>query len=110
MSEKPIVFNYNDYLKLKEEVDRLRQENTNLRMRIEEEDKRQDGWSLCSAETPDGAGLYLTTVKLYGQNGKWDGESTTTSADHFHRHKWLGRKQDDVIAWQPLPEPWREKC
>ena len=45
MSEKPIVFNYNDYLKLKEEVDRLRQENTNLRirMRIEEEDKRQEG-------------------------------------------------------------------
>ena len=44
MSEKPIVFNYNDYLKLKEEVDRLRQENTNLRirMRIEEEDKHQE--------------------------------------------------------------------
>ena len=44
MSEKPIVFNYNDYLKLKEEVDRLRQENTNLRirMRIEEEDTRQE--------------------------------------------------------------------
>lgn len=44
MSEKPIVFNYNDYLKLKEEVDRLRQENTNLRirLRIEEEDKRQE--------------------------------------------------------------------
>lgn len=40
MSEKPIVFNYNDYLKLKEEVDRLRQENTNLR--IEVEDKRQE--------------------------------------------------------------------
>lgn len=44
MSEKPIVFNYNDYLKLKEEVDRLRQENTNLRirLRIEVEDKRQE--------------------------------------------------------------------
>lgn len=45
MNEKPIVFNYNDYLKLKEEVDRLRQENTNLRirLRIEVEDKRQEG-------------------------------------------------------------------
>ncbi len=44
MSEKPIVFNYNDYLKLKEENEKLRQENTNLRirMRIEEEDKRQE--------------------------------------------------------------------
>ena len=52
-------------------------------------------------------GFYLITVKVYIDNN-WDGKTVGTSATHWHNKKWLGRIQDDVIAWAPMPEPYKE--
>ena len=66
-----------------------------------EQDEKENGWIPVSERLPEG-GIYITTLdgELVGQeepftgmcgieNGKWDDE-------------------DCVIAWMPLPEPYKE--
>lgn len=67
-------------------------------------------WIPCSERLPEESGQYLITVKyehvdgyedIYAEHGVWEGE------------KWdmfcFGHcgKVEDIIAWQPLPEPYR---
>ena len=118
MSEKPIALNYNDYLKLKEEVDRLRQENTNLRIRLRSEESIcKEGWIPVDEKLPehdeDG---YSTYVLASFSNAtipaicvcEW-----TTGEPYWHEgdeEKTLEEYGLIVNAWQPLPKPWRDKC
>jgi hypothetical protein len=57
-------------------------------------------------DKPEVAGLYLITVKIYLDNKPTD---VTTSSAHWHDKRWLGRDQDDVVAWAELPKPYREE-
>ena len=125
MSEKPIVFNYNDYLKLKEEVDQLRQENTNLRIKLRicesgcgvKEKICREGWIPVDERLPehdeDGYSTYvLASFSNFTMPAicvcEW-----TTGEPYWHEgdeEKTLEEYGLIVNAWQPLPKPWRDKC
>ena len=63
------------------------------------EKARGQEWILCEEKLPEADGLYLATFALIGipkfsnvesfKNGKWE----------YHNGY--------IIAWQPLPEPWK---
>lgn len=68
-------------------------------------------WIPCSERLPEESGQYLITVKyehvdgyedIYDEHGDWDGEEW----DMFC----FGHcgKVESIIAWMPLPEPYRE--
>ena len=54
-------------------------------------------WIPCSERLPSKKGTYLVTVKLFGVTfGRFTGQRNDL---HF---------DSNVIAWQPLPQPYRE--
>lgn len=57
-------------------------------------------------DKPTMPGLYLVTVKLYMDEKPVD---VTTHFSNWHQGEWLGVKDEDVIAWAKLPEPYREE-
>lgn len=62
-------------------------------------------WIPCSERLPSESGNYLITVAdlRLGHNG----EHTVTMADFYAKaKKW--NSIVDVVAWMPLPEPYRE--
>lgn len=61
-------------------------------------------WIPVKDRLPDSPGLYLVTVHL------WDGRKpvgVTTGASNWHAGEWLTYGMDDVIAWAPMPEPYK---
>ena len=70
-------------------------------------------WILCSDRLPEENGQYLITVKykhvndsyedVYAEHGEWlDGEWDMFCFGHCG-------EVEDIIAWLPLPEPYREE-
>jgi len=57
------------------------------------------GWIPCSERLPEEIGTYMTTVD-YGRHGLATGQ-------RFY-HGALGWEDDCVIAWMPLPAPYKE--
>lgn len=65
-------------------------------------------WVPVREQKPHLPGMYLITVKAY-INNKWDGKTVGTSATNWHNNKWLGRIQDDVLAWAKMPAAWTDE-
>ena len=160
---KPMVFNYQDYVRLQEENKRLREENTNLqiRCRIAESEKPDRDCKSCKHNKPDGCSRWNCEYEpvmsdlikksdaikaLYKYNfvskdviereinaipsadrpqWEWIPVSerlpipptfclVTTDGSHgdvidialYMSDGW--HKASEVLAWMPLPEPYRE--
>lgn len=64
-----------------------------------------DGWIPCSQRMPENDGFYLATI-----DGEIAGEDKPFSGlAEFENGKWIDDEEDYqcIIAWQPLPEPYR---
>ena len=57
-------------------------------------------WIPCSERLPEEKGEYLVTI-----NNGW---STWTGTDEYIDGRFWYHGNDTVIAWQPLPEPFRK--
>ena len=64
----------------------------------------QPGWIPCKTALPEHDGEYLVTKKSFGWNCKEYIE--TDIARYEKKDGW--HKADQVLAWQPLPTPYRE--
>ncbi len=59
------------------------------------------GWIPCSERLPEKSGWYLVTVELL------DGRKETNMTLYTPKNMWmLSCNETQVLAWQPLPEPW----
>ena len=68
--------------------------------RIKEEYDITDRWIPCSERLPEKDGWYLVTVQGY---------ETVTDVAPFNYELWKGlASHQEVIAWMPLPMPYRE--
>ena len=70
---------------------------------------KQD-WIPCSKKLPSKNGIYLVTEHYYQiddrrHNGPY---MTKVETVEYYRDKWGRAKFIDVVAWMPLPEPYRE--
>lgn len=61
-------------------------------------------WIPCRERLPEESGEYLTTTRC---DGKINIEISEIDCDGKVK-KWNYISSTDVIAWQPLPEPYRE--
>ena len=63
-------------------------------------------WIPVTERLPDKAGTYLVTYHpRYGDNV--DENVVAIDVDNFGRGLWGNRKRQRVIAWMPLPEPYK---
>ena len=62
----------------------------------------EDKWIPCSERMPEEMGTYLVTLEY-----KEHGTGVTTLWYHGKQFGWDLRAADVVIAWQPLPEPYK---
>ncbi len=79
------------------DLDRTRMVNTALDTVIEAAEETR--WIPCSERLPEEAGTYMTTVD-YGKYGLATGQ-------RYYHGKGLGWEDDCVIAWKPLPQPYK---
>ena len=73
---------------------------------VEAEESR---WIPCSKRTPEKSGVYIVTEKEYSVD---DREHTgrfnlITEQVEFEGGKWRRASFYEVIAWMPLPEPYK---
>lgn len=72
---------------------------------------KQGEWIPCSERLPEEGGFYLVTFKTYG-NGRgviekfYRKTENLWTDDGVHRGFFLN--PDEVTAWMPLPEPYKE--
>ena len=65
-------------------------------------------WILCSERLPDKAGKYIVSVK--NMAGFWILDNPVFVCDYeFDTFIFQGWEDNDVIAWMPLPEPYRKE-
>ena len=69
----------------------------------------QDKWILCKDEQPNKNGFYLVTQQHYdlSTNSKKIGETEVDFAE-FCFGEWRRARTIKVIAWMPLPAPYKE--
>ena len=70
-----------------------------------------DEWIPVSERLPEERGMYLVTEKEFAigdrnHSGKF---KVKTEQVEFHDGKWNRAKFYEVIAWQPLPEPYKKE-
>lgn len=58
----------------------------------------EQNWIPCSERLPEKIGTYMTTLN-YGMHGHAVGQR--------YYHGALGWEDDCVVAWMPLPKPWK---
>ena len=78
-------------------LDRTRMVNTALDTVIEAAEETR--WIPVTEKLPEEVGTYMTTVD-YGKYGLATGQ-------RFYHGKGLGWEDDCVIAWMPLPQPYK---
>ena len=61
-------------------------------------------WIPCSERLPEYCYIYLVTKELYGWNDK---KYIAIDIAEFDENGW--HKNEKVLAWMPLPEPYREE-
>lgn len=78
--------------------------------RVVERAKYNNGWIPCSERLPNRTDLFQTseyTVTMRFVKNRYKGIPFTSHASFdFESKRWLV-KEYEVIAWQPLPEPYR---
>lgn len=68
--------------------------------------KKEYEWIPITESFPDKAGTYLVTYHpCYGDNV--DENVVAIDVDNFGRGLWGNRKRQRVIAWMPLPDPYK---
>ena len=74
---------------------------------VESADATQGEWIPCSERLPNESGEYLATIPL-------DADETYTEVLTFHKGRfyedddeWGATYHDDVLAWMPLPTPYK---
>ena len=75
---------------------------------VEEIEKEyNDGWIPCSERLPEEDGKYIVTIK--NLTGHWIMKKDVFVCNYwdndFHFKDW---EDNEVIAWQPLPQPYKE--
>ena len=70
----------------------------------------QDEWIPVSERLPEESGVYIVTEKIFAiddrnHRGKFKVE---TECVEFQGGRWNRAKFFEVIAWQPLPEPYKK--
>lgn len=76
-------------------------DNVALRKEVEALPTAQQ-WIPCSERLPDKNGYYLATCERFGRNAE---KEVITDFVELYRGIWI--EPGDVIAWMPLPEPWK---
>ena len=90
-----------------------------LQMGIKELEQPERKWLPCSERLPDVSGRYLVTRGLKAAGAIWNRVYIANFSDLMGLKSslifWQGNvgksdfeRLDDVIAWMPLPEPYRE--
>ena len=64
--------------------------------------KDEEQWILCSERLPEKPDTYIATLD-YGKQGLGVGQ-------RYYYDEYLGWNDDCVIAWMPLPEPYRKEA
>ena len=98
LGERPVVWSDNDDYTLGE-----RNQYDMDRLAIETVPSAQPGWIPCKTRKPEKSGLYLVTKQ------QKTGEIQLATA-HYNTafDEWSGNGNfKKVLAWQPLPSPWR---
>lgn len=67
------------------------------------------GWIPCSERLPEETGEYLTTSKIYFVPDHVDEIDNYVGVKISHYSTRYGWLDDEVIAWQPLPEQYKER-
>lgn len=70
---------------------------------------QQTTWIPCSERLPESAGVYIVTEKVFRlddreHKGKY---KTMVEPVEYCNDKWQRANFFDVIAWMPLPEPYK---
>lgn len=72
-------------------------------------EEHNGSWISCSERLPEEDGKYIVTVK--NLTGRWIMKNNVFVCnywdDDFHFQGW---EDNEVIAWQPLPAPYKEGC
>lgn len=66
-----------------------------------EEQPRVGEWTPCSERLPEEEGRYLITISDIGVVSSFYNKN--------HKLPWGGYETECVIAWMPLPEPYKEQ-
>ena len=82
---------------------KIQKENEQLKAELE-----QLQWIPCSERLPEVSGYYLCTQ--YTHSLKCLGKIIRSDTEYveFLKGKWKRAKHLEVIAWRPLPEPYKE--
>lgn len=73
---------------------------------LENSDILKNRWIPCNERLPDKEGKYLVTVK--NLTGYWIMENNVFVCDYqYDDFIFQGWEDNKVIAWQPLPEPYK---
>ena len=67
------------------------------------------GWIPCSERMPEERGVYIVTEKVYSINDRKHTGcfNLMTEQVEFSNGKWIRASFYEVIAWMPLPEPFK---
>lgn len=65
---------------------------------------RLQGWIPCSERLPKDEGIFLVTMETYVFNEYSYPVGTSFYSPSF---RWLNASLNKVLAWMPLPEPWK---
>ena len=77
----------------------------------EEPDRPHGEWIPCSERLPDKSGRYIVTEKRFAtddrkHNGRYQ---TMVEEIDFSNNKWVRANFFEIIAWMPLPEPYKKE-
>lgn len=108
IDEKKLILHLNDWMLQESYLRQLKNPADTISECIKavEEQPRIGGWIPCSERLPEADGEYICTQEVCNlSNGKII--SKTVELIEFRQGKWMRAKHLKVIAWQPLPEPYK---
>ena len=68
--------------------------------------RKKDGWIPCSERLPENNGVYLVTI-IFDIDETESRRDMTKAYFCSQSKKWQYFSNDEVIAWMPLPEPYK---
>ena len=68
--------------------------------------RKKEEWIPCSERLPENNGVYLVTI-IFDIDETESGRDVTKAYFCSQSKKWKYFSNDDVIAWMPLPEPYK---
>lgn len=105
MTRKEAILCFEEWIKRDSKMDNVdRLENIEIYKRAIKALEQEPRWIPVSERLPKEGGYYLVTLETKSQIG-----SNVTSLGYFfgQEKRWM-KSEDTVIAWQPLPKPYKE--